>query len=298
MGMESFVQAFLSAYRHKWSERTLIAYEKDLHSLSSYLSQEGVTNPGDVSVRLLRSYLAGQLNSGISKSTVARRMSCLRSFFDHLQRLGLVEQNVARSLSLPKRDKKIPKYFYQEEAGALLNCIDGEDFASVRDRALFEFIYATGVRVSECVGINLPDLSLADNLVLVHGKGGKERFVIFGSAAKQALSVYLPQRQGIAQDGALFVNQRGKRLTDRSVRRILEQRIQAHPGLKKLSPHGLRHSFATHLLDGGADLRSVQELLGHQSLSSTQIYTHTSRERLTRVYQEAHPRSERKSGEE
>ncbi|GMA61575.1 tyrosine recombinase [Alicyclobacillus fastidiosus] len=293
MLLDECKSAFLLARRQKWSEQTLTAYDKDLTLLMNYLKAEGIVHPSDIRVRSLRGFLAGEMMRGVSKSSVARRLSCYRSFFDFLEQQELVAANVARSLSLPKKDKTMPQYFYQEEVENLLDHIDGHSFADVRDRALLEFIYGTGVRVSECVALDVDNVMVQEQLALVFGKGAKERYVILGSKAQVALARYFEQRQRVAKGEALFVNQRGGRLTDRSVRRILDQRIAQVPGLRQLSPHGLRHTFATHLLDGGADLRSVQELLGHASLSSTQIYTHTSRERLTRVYQDSHPRSER-----
>ncbi|WAH35413.1 tyrosine recombinase [Alicyclobacillus dauci] len=294
MDLDDCKQRFLEARKHKLSPRSLLAYGKDLDALIAYMKEQGISNVEDITVRSLRSFLASEMTRGLSKSSVARRMSCFRSFFDFLEGQELVDSNIPRSLALPKRDKTMPRYFYQEEVAALLDQISGDDFAACRDRALLEFLYSTGVRVSECVALDLDDVSITDGLALVFGKGGKERYVIVGNHAQSALKAYLEQRSTRSSGTALFLNQRGGRLTDRSVRRILERRIKEVPGLRTLSPHGLRHTFATHLLDGGADLRSVQELLGHSSLSSTQIYTHTTRERLTRVYQDAHPRSERR----
>lgn len=287
------VAQFLELRGRKWSPRTQMAYQKDLQILIVYLREMGIQEPKDITVRALRSFLAAEMARDISKSSLARRLSCFRSFFDFLEAEEMVETNIARAISMPKRDKTVPRYFYQEEVSQLLDHIAGHEFADLRDRALLEFLYGTGVRVSECVALNLDDVSFPDDLALVFGKGGKERYVIYGKRAHDAMTRYLSVRSTRAKTRALFVNQRGERLTDRSVRRILEARIREVPGLRDMNPHGLRHSFATHLLDGGADLRSVQELLGHSSLSSTQIYTHTTRERLTRVYQDAHPRSER-----
>lgn len=292
MHITQCIEDFLHLQSRKWSPQTLVAYQRDLHRFTEHLKHQNILDPAQVTVVVLRSFLASEMSRGVKKSSVARRMSCLRSFFDYLVEQGLVETNVARALALPKREKMMPQYFFQEEVSELLNHISGSDFATVRDRALLEFIYGSGVRVGECVSLDLDDLSLQDGFAIVMGKGAKERYVLIGHAAKQALFRYVEQRQEIAKIPALFINQRGGRLTDRSVRRILNHRSREIPGLRTLSPHALRHSFATHLLDGGADLRSVQELLGHSSLSTTQIYTHTSRERLTRVYQDAHPRSD------
>lgn len=286
---------FLAQSDVKWSPRTKLAYGKDLEAFARHMERIGVHTPDAITVRELRSFLAAQMASGHAKTSLSRRLSCFRSFFDFLIQENLVEDNVARFLSLPKRDRTIPRHYYQEEMDQLLNHISGNDFASLRDRALLEFIYATGVRVSECVSLDVGDVSLEEGYALVLGKGGKERYVLVGRQASEALLRYLAARRSRGDSEALFLNQRGTRLSDRSVRRILEQRISEVPGLRSLHVHGLRHSFATHLLDGGADLRAVQELLGHASLSSTQIYTHTTRDRLAKVYQSAHPRSERKS---
>lgn len=291
MHIRAHLEDFLEISSRKWSPQTLTAYQKDMEMLITFVEQQGITEPSEVSIRIMRSFLALEMSRGVKKSTVARRMSCFRTFFDYLVAGKIIERNVARSLALPKREKTMPQYFYQEEASALLDQIRGSTFADYRDKALLEFLYGSGVRVSECVSLDITDVSLSDGLALVMGKGSKERYVLIGTLAKTALEKYLSVRGGVAKDSALFVNQRGGRLSDRSVRRILDARIKQIPGLRHLSPHGLRHTFATHLLDGGADLRSVQELLGHSSLSSTQIYTHTTRERLTRVYQDAHPRS-------
>ena len=188
----------------------------------------------------------------------------------------------------------MPDFYYPEEMKALLESIDGNDVWSARDRALLEFLYATGIRVSECVALDIPDVDMTEGIALVFGKGAKERYVVVGENAAEWLRIYLAHRSTLASqvdERALFLNQRTTRLTDRSVRRILDKHISRVAGLYHISPHALRHSFATHLLDGGADMRVVQELLGHASLSSTQIYTHTTRDRLARIYQQAHPRA-------
>ncbi|MCL6548191.1 MAG: tyrosine recombinase XerC [Alicyclobacillus sp.] len=282
--------------RRRYSERTLQAYGKDLAALEAFLKSRGVTSPSSVRPSHLRSFLAHEVARGLAKSSLARRLSCYRSFFDFLLRDGMVETNPARALSLPKRGRAVPPFYYEEEMRALLESVPADDLWSARDRALLELLYATGVRVSECVSLDIGDVDLEEGMARVTGKGGKERVVLIGSRAREALTRYLGLRRSagagrLGPQDALFVNRRGGRLTDRSVRRILDRCIARVAQLHHIGPHAIRHSFATHLLNGGADLRVVQELLGHASLSSTQIYTHTTRERLARVYQQCHPRA-------
>lgn len=274
------------------SEQTIQAYATDIAALLTYLEPHGISAPQQVRLHHLRSFFAGEVKRGMAKSSMARRLSCYRTWLDDMVRQGYMETNVARLVSLPKREKKVPSFYYQEEIKALLESISGNDLWTVRDRALLEFIYAAGVRVSECIELDVSDVDFEEGIVLVMGKGSKERYVVVGDVALQWMRKYLRLREGTQIDNrALFINQRGGRLTDRSVRRILDKYIRKIPQLGHISPHALRHSFATHLLDGGADLRVVQELLGHASLSSTQIYTHTTRERLARIYQQTHPRA-------
>ncbi|MCL6442040.1 MAG: tyrosine recombinase XerC [Alicyclobacillus sp.] len=289
-----YVEDFLSYRRSVTgaSAKTIMTYSQDLRALCSYLAAHGVTDPSQVTTSHLRGFFAGEVRRGLAKTSLARRVSCYRSFYDHLIRMGVVNVNIPKMLSLPKLDKRLPAFYYAEEIQALLTSIPADDVWSARDRALLEFLYATGVRVSECVALDTSDINFEEGMALVFGKGGKERYVIFGGEAQRWLSIYLDFRvQSGLTSPALFINRFGKRLTDRSVRRILDKHIERAATLGHLSPHGLRHSFATHLLDGGADLRAVQELLGHASLSSTQIYTHATRERLARVYQSSHPRA-------
>ncbi len=273
------------------SSRTISAYESDLRGLQSFLDHLGVRQWNEVKVPQIRKYIALLTTQGLAKSTIARKLSCYRSFFEYLVREGLVPKNIPRFISLPKQPKRVPSFYFQEEIKGLLDSVSGSDLLTLRDRAILEFIYATGVRVSECVSLDIKDINLDEGFALVLGKGAKERYVLIGEVAINAIRAYLAQRARVTTANPLFINHRGGRLTDRSVRRVLHHRIEECAKLRQVSPHALRHSFATHLLDGGADLRVVQELLGHSSLSSTQIYTHTSRERLVQVYQSSHPRA-------
>lgn len=292
--LDHVIEQFLHYRRvvKRASERTLSSYSGDLTQFMTFLTQQGISELLSISVSHIRTFFAMEVRRGMQKTTLARRLSCIRSFFDFCIREGYLESNLARAVSLPKLDKKVPKFYYQEEVKILLESISGRDELELRDRALLEFLYATGTRVSECVGLNVEDVNLEEGLALVFGKGAKERYVIIGSVATYWIEKYLSMRTpNISKGMPLFLNGRGGRLTDRSVRRILDKHILNVAGLHHISPHALRHSFATHLLDEGADLRVVQELLGHENLSSTQIYTHTTRERLVRIYQDAHPRA-------
>lgn len=289
LDMESFLQVRMA--ERGGSKHTFTAYTNDLAALSTFLVSQGVFTSESVRASHLRKFIANEVQRGLAKPSLSRRLSCYRSFFKYLMREGRVERNEAAAVSLPKLPKKVPSFYFQEEVKGLLDSITGSDLMTHRDRALLEFIYSTGVRVSECVALNVSDINLDEGFALVFGKGAKERYVLLGQVATNCLSVYFAARGSIHGDDPVFLNQRGGRLTDRSVRRILNKRIQESANTRHISPHALRHSFATHLLDGGADLRVVQELLGHASLSSTQIYTHTSKDRLAQVYEATHPRA-------
>lgn len=293
-GLQQQIDRFLYTRSHikRSSAKTVHAYATDLNLLLNFMAKRGIGDARHVRSADVRAFLASEVGRGMAKSSLSRRLSCYRSFFDFLVRDGVVDSNVARAVSMPKREKRVPVFYYPEEVKALLESVPTRDVWSLRDRALLEFLYATGVRVTECVSLDIQDVSLEEGIALVFGKGAKERYVLVGSTAVQWMVKYLEQRAALQIPcQALFVNRKGSRLTDRSVRRILDKYILQVAGLQHISPHALRHSFATHMLDGGADLRVVQELLGHASLSSTQIYTHTTRERLVRIYHHAHPRA-------
>jgi integrase/recombinase XerC len=232
-----------------------------------------------------------------SRKTIARKLSGLRSFYRYLLREKMVENNPVKAVTTPKLPKALPKVLYQEEMLALLNQPDLNSPLGMRDRAILELLYASGMRVSELVGLTVDSLDLTVGVALVFGKGAKERYVPIGKSAISSLTQYLlevrPKLLSKNQDehNLLFLNARGGPLTDRSVRRIVDKYVNAAAISLKASPHTFRHSFATHLLDGGADLRSVQELLGHVNISTTQIYTHVSKERLRETYYNSHPRA-------
>ena len=231
-----------------------------------------------------------------SKSTTARKLATLRSFYKFCLRRGYVQENPVANIRTPKQEKRLPKFLGLEEITKLVNAPDAATMLGMRDRAILETLYSTGMRVSELVGLNFADLDLAGQVVHVRGKGKKERVTPLGPSAGSAIQRYLQMRQADPKSGnfdheAVFVNKHGQRLSTRSVRRKLDKYISECGLDPAISPHTLRHSFATHMLDRGADLRSVQELLGHQSISTTQVYTHLTANRMKKSYDEAHPRA-------
>jgi integrase/recombinase XerC len=294
--------AYLSDQRHS-SKETTRAYENDLSQFGVYLSEEHVDGPPPgpekIDTLAVRGFVAHLSRQGLGKPSVARKLSAVRSFLNHAVREGRLEANPAASVPTPKVPKRLPRELTIDEVFALLDRIEGPDAASTRDRAILEFLYATGLRVSELVALDLDDVDLGAGVVRVLGKGGKERMVPVGSQAVGAVRRWLAAsvnlRAKSREPGAIFLNLRGGRLTDRSVRRVLDRRLREAAVHARVSPHALRHSFATHLLDAGADLRAIQELLGHSSLSTTQRYTHVSMDALMKVYDRAHPRARRQT---
>jgi len=284
-----------------YSPHTLRAYGADVAEfLHGFLAREGVSLES-VTHLVLRRYLAALRSRRLGRRTLARKLASLRAFFRFLCREGILRANPAAALRMPKAERRLPQVLTCEEVARLLEAPPGDGLAGLRDRALLELLYSTGARVSEVVSLDVRDVDLPARMVRVMGKRGKERFCPLGRPAAEALQDYLFAR-GISTVSAprceepLFLSRRRTRLTTRSVHRILIRRL-AQTGLStRATPHTLRHSFATHLLDRGADLRSVQELLGHAGLSSTQIYTHLTVQRLRQVYQRAHPRARRRRG--
>ena len=280
------------------STLTIKSYREDLTALAEYLTESFGRTPDALEITALdlRGYLAALYEAGYAKSSVARRLASLRSFFRFAQREGFADSNPAKPLRNPRPDRPLPHFLTTEEIGKLLESPPGDQPAGLRDRALLETLYAAGLRVSELVGINDGDIDAEDGLVRVRGKGRRERLAPLGSFALQAIARWKEVRQLAAQEwrGAetpLFVNRFGRRLTTRSVGRMLEKYLKITGLDLRTSPQSLRHSFATHLLDRGADIRSVQGLLGHKSLVTTQIYTHVSTTGLREAYERAHPRA-------
>jgi integrase/recombinase XerC len=276
------------------SAHTLRSYRTDLTDCAAFLAARRLGTLVEADARTLRAYLAALHDRGLARTSIARRLAALRSFFRFLMRRGRASANPAREVSTPKLPKKLPVYLPIDESEALLRADPPPTAGGARDRAILELLYATGIRVAELAGLDVEDVSLRDwreGAVRVLGKGRKERVVPVGRQAVEALRAYLGER-GERGSGPLFLNERGRRLTVRSVHRIVRARARAAGLHRRVSPHTLRHTFATHLLDGGADLRLIQELLGHARLGTTQKYTHVSTDRLMKVYDAAHPRAQ------
>jgi len=297
MDMNELLEQFLTHLRvtRNASPYTIKNYSNDIGQFLDYCRTKGVGSLEQVDRSLLRGYLAELDAVGYVKASIARRVAELRSFGDFLVREGVLERNTFRTVSAPRIPKRLPHYLTVAEVEALLAVPDTSTPRGLRDRAIIEVLYAAGLRVSELVGLNVADVDLHQALVHVVGKGGKERIGLLGRPAVQALRAYLkvgrPALLGQRPTNALWLNHRGGRLTTRGVALILS-RAGKQAGIRTpVSPHILRHSFATHLLDGGADLRIVQELLGHANLATTQIYTHVSQSRAREVYMRAHPRA-------
>jgi len=273
------------------SAHTVRAYRKDLAEFAAYASSK----PEDTDLIDIRGFIAAQINKGLSKITVSRRLSSIRSFFKYLHREGYIAVNPAKLVSNPKLPKMLPRFLSVDDVFSLIERPEGIGFLIMRDRAILELLYSSGLRVSELSGLNVDDLNIREALVKVRGKGRKERIVPVGSKAVNAVKSYLVERiLRKSRDKALFLNRLGTRLTDRGVRRIVVKYARASSMTGHVGPHVLRHSFASHLLQGGADLRVIQELLGHASLSTTQKYTHLDITHLMDIYDKAHPLANKK----
>jgi len=289
--MQRYIDKFLRylEIEREASRHTVINYKLDLNRFACFLKEKSLDS---VDYLFMRQFLAELRHSNISKSSIARMLSALRSFFKFLVREGLVRTNPVSGVTTPKKDKKLPQFMQEEEVAKLIEA-PGKDMQGLRDRAILETLYGTGMRVSELVGMDTDKCDLISGVIKVYGKGKKERMAPMGEKASEAISRYINASKNMRkpQIGAVFLNRNGGRLTDRSVRRVVDRYIKKISLKDNISPHTLRHSFATHLMNRGADLRSVQELLGHASLSTTQIYTHISIDRMNQAYQKAHPRA-------
>ena len=291
---------FIAKLEHEkgFSEHTLRAYHKDLLQFDNFLKAEKRSSLESVNHLLLRRFLAVLRSKNYSKTTIARKLASIRSFFKFLIREGELVANPFEMLRTPKQDKKLPHFLSITEVDVLLKTPDSSTVMGLRDMAIMETLYSTGIRVSELVGLDEGSIDFIAGMIKVQGKGKKERLVPIGSPAIKAINEYIDSKsmskkqeeKSVSRSETLFLNKYGGRLTARSVARSLDKYLKAS-GINLLtSPHTFRHSFATHLLDKGADLRSVQEMLGHSSLSTTQVYTHITTERLKNVYDKAHPR--------
>ncbi|HJV66530.1 MAG TPA: tyrosine recombinase XerC [Geomonas sp.] len=273
------------------SIHTVAAYRSDLSQFSAFLAgaKEGIAVE-EIDHLLIRRYLA-QLHKGHTKSSIGRKLSAIRALFRFLLREGRLEKNPAEVVATPKKEKRLPFHLNIDQVTALMEAPARTGGLPLRDRAVLETLYSCGIRVSELTAMNVGSLDLEGGLARVLGKGGKERIVPVGHLASEVLTEYLDERGNPGPGDPLILNARGGRLTRRSVARIVDRHILLIATMRKVSPHTLRHTFATHLLEGGADLRAIQELLGHASLSTTQKYTHVSIDRLMEVYDKAHPKA-------
>jgi len=289
--------AYLEAEKNV-SAYTVRNYTKDLLEFFAFVKEKGIDTLKNVNKQTLRAYLAQLMEQKYAKSSIARKLSAIRSFYRYLMREELIKANPAATTVSPKLDKRLPAFLTLEEAKRLVESPDLSQPQGQRDRALLELLYASGMRVSELVNVNVEQINLATNEIRVWGKGAKERVVLIGAPAAQALNTYINEgrRQLLAgkKNNALFVNRYGGRILARRVQKILTK--YARNINRSVHPHVLRHTFATHLLDGGADLKVVQDLLGHADLSSTQIYTHVTQSRARKIYLSAHPMATGESG--
>ena len=296
--MEQHIEAFLEALRNRAvSKHTLLNYESDLRDFQSFLELRKISFRAieDIAIRQFITHL---YDRKLQKTSIARKLACLRTFFKFLVRDGRLKSNPAELISAPRLPKKLPSYLTEDEAAAVVEMPEGGSFKALRDRAILELLYASGLRVRELVGLNDENLDMPQQLVRVFGKGRKQRIVPFGELAARALTGYIAERDrlGLAQPNdeghmPVFVSVRGHRLDARDVQRLVEKVRMRLPSGRKLTAHTLRHTFATHLLERGADLRAIQELLGHSSLSTTEKYTHVTLEHLRAEYDKAHPKA-------
>lgn len=275
------------------SPHTLRSYRADLSRFSRGLDEDLREAPEQIALPDLKAYVARLIEEGLDRRSVARHASALRGYFRFLHETGVRPDDPSSLLEVPRQRRSLPRALSREDVERLLLSPASAKFADLRDRAMLEVLYSAGVRVSELVGMNVSDLDLSRGLVAVRGKGDRERLALLGSYAREAITAWLPERSSRlagATSDALFLNARGGRLSDRSVRRMFESRLIQAGLPASVTPHTLRHTFATHMLESGAGLKEVQEMLGHRHLSSTQVYTHVSPEHLRRAYEEAHPR--------
>jgi len=306
--METYLDKFITHLRveRNFSPHTLVSYKGDLKSFINFLKRDKIDNLNKINRLQVRKFLAHLAGKNFEKSTIARKLSSIRSFFGYLAREKIIAQNPTIYIPTPKRMKKVPSFLDLDEVGLLLELPDTRTLLGLRDRAILEILYGSGLRVSELVSLKISDIDLLGGMIKVKGKGSKERLVPIGEIGLASIERYLRTRQLPGKSAffkikgfqnlsygkePLFLNFQGSRLGVQSINRLVHKYIRLASIKKGVSPHTLRHTFATHLLDAGCDLRAVQEMLGHASLSTTQIYTHVTTERLKRVYRKYHPRA-------
>ncbi|MDN7241259.1 tyrosine recombinase XerC [Planococcus sp. N028] len=297
MEKEEMLRSFMTYIQleKNYSEHTVHHYKQDLAGFFLFLEEEGIQDLKEVEYLHARNYVTKLYEEKLFRTTISRKISAIRSFYRYGSREFGLSEAAFRSLYHPKKEERLPQFFYEEELEVLFKSVQGEDKLSIRNMALLELLYATGMRVSECVSIRMQDLDRSIQIVKVMGKGRKERYIPYGQFAHDALEQYIEEvrpklMKNQTHDG-LFVNNRGDALTDRGVRHILNECMKKASVNSVIYPHMIRHTFATHLLNNGADMRTVQELLGHAHLSSTQVYTHVTKEHLRKTYLNSHPRA-------
>lgn len=273
-----------------YSAHTLRAYKADLKEFTEFVGERSLK---DITRSDVRRFVAQLKDGGVSKRTVVRKIAAIRSFFKFLFREGHIQSNPAGSIFTPKLEKRLPEFLDCKQTLKLITSPVTDSFSGLRDRAILEVLYSTGMRVSEAAALNLENVDLIAGVVKARGKGKKERMALLGDEAQRNLRKYLTSAKALRKKStkAVFLNKFGSRLSDRGIRRLVEKYVKKCSIKQNISPHSIRHSFATHLINNGADLRSVQELLGHKNLSTTQIYTHLGSERIKKMYSKAHPRA-------
>ena len=295
--MDKLIQKFIEylEYEKGYSKKTIISYENDLNLFNTYLKENKITNIKNIDYNTIRKYLSYLHDNKYEASSVSRKISALRSFFKYNIKEKVITNNPMTVISNPKKEKKLPKYLNYEEIEKLLNCIKMDKKEGIQERLIIELLYSTGIRVSELVNIKIKDIKIKENQIQILGKGNKERIVLFGEKAKEIIKIYLntykDEFTGNISNQYLLINKKGKQLTTNKVELIVKDVLRKSALKLNISPHTLRHTFATHMLDSGADLKSVQELLGHENLKTTAIYTHISNERLKQVFLNSHPRA-------
>ena len=300
--IERYTQQFIEYLQieKNASPLTIEFYLRDLKSFKNFLNRESIQKVNDIDFRVVRIYLTYLYERQLSRRSVSRQISSIRSFFNFLQREGYTSNNPLNQIHLPNTSEYIPSFLYEAELAELFKVNDLEQPLGQRDQALLEILYATGMRVSECVNLRLDDIDYSLGTIFVRGKGRKERYVMFGDFAKRSLQLYVENgrekllTKSQSETPIVFLNARGLPITARGIQYAINKIVKKTTLTVHVHPHKLRHTFATHLLNEGADLRVVQELLGHENLSATQIYTHVTKDRLKQIYMNSHPRANRK----
>ena len=298
MNLDKLINEYLDClkYERNYSNNTIASYRREIMHFKVYLVQEGISDYNDVDYLMLRGYLTKLYDKNLAKSSINHRLSALRSFFDYLLKEEFIKDNPFKLIESQKVGQRNPDFLFQEEMIDLLDSIETKDDLGIRNKAMLELMYASGLRCSEVANLQISDIDFNQMVVLVHGKGGKDRYVPFHEYARDWLVKYIDEARNNlkiknAGHNFIFVNKLGNPLTNRGIENIVDRVTFKYDATKKIHPHTIRHSFATHLLNAGADIRTVQELLGHKNLATTQVYTHISKNHLKKVYMKTHPRS-------